>query len=47
MVLWGKGKTEALRVSRKNKNRQPQWLGGWGTLQNVPETVEVRDFQDS
>jgi hypothetical protein len=36
-----------LRTSRKNGNRQPQEVGGWGALQNVPETWEVRDSQDS
>ena len=35
-------------TSRKNGNRQPQEIGGWGTPpQNVPETWEVRDSQDS
>ena len=35
---------------RKNGNRQPREVGGWGggmTLQNAPETWEVRDSQDS
>jgi hypothetical protein len=27
--------------------RQPQQVGGGGTLQNIPETWEVRDSQDS
>ena len=39
--------TEALKASRKNINRKPQEMGGWGTLQNAPETWEVRDSQDS
>ena len=44
----GQGKwSEALRVSRKNGSRQPWEVGGRGTLQNVPETREVRDSQDS
>jgi hypothetical protein len=34
-------------TSRKNGNRQPQEIGGWGTPQDVPETWEVREFQDS
>jgi hypothetical protein len=38
---------EALRASRKNRNWQPQEVGGGRTLQNVPETWEVRDSQDS
>jgi hypothetical protein len=44
LVLGGK-RTEALRASRKNENRQPQEVGGWGTLQNVPKMWEVRDSQ--
>jgi hypothetical protein len=40
-------RTEALRASRKNGNRQPWAVGGVGTLQNVPETWEVGDSQDS
>jgi hypothetical protein len=37
-----------LRDSRKNVNRQPQEIGGWGTLPpESPETWEVRDSQDS
>jgi hypothetical protein len=35
---------------RKNGNRQPREVGGWGggmTLQNAPETWEVRNSQDS
>jgi hypothetical protein len=36
---WGWGRTEeALRASRKNGNRQPWEVGGWGDLQNAPET---------
>jgi hypothetical protein len=31
---WVLEMTEALRVSRKNENRQPQEIGGWG---NPPE----------
>jgi hypothetical protein len=34
-------RTEALRASRKNGNRQPWDVGGWGTLQNAPETWDV------
>jgi hypothetical protein len=26
---------------------QPLEVGGWGILQNVPETWDVKDFQDS
>jgi hypothetical protein len=40
-------RTEALKASRKGGNRQPQEIGGWGTLQNASETWEVRDSQDS
>ena len=47
-------RTEALRGSRKNGNRQPWEVGGWGTLQSAPETWVrggvgrgVRDSQDS
>ena len=40
-------RTEALRAGRTNVNRQPQAIGGQGTLQNVPKTWEVRDSQDS
>jgi hypothetical protein len=43
----GGERSEALRVSRKNGNRQPWEVGGRGTLQNAPETWEVRDSQDS
>ena len=45
-IGWGE-RTEALRASRKSGNRQPQEVGGWGYLQNVPQTWEVRDSQDS
>ena len=34
-------------AGRKNANRQPQEVGCWGTLQNAPETWEVRESQDS
>jgi hypothetical protein len=30
-----------------NENKQPQEIGGSGTLQNAPETCEVRDSQES
>ena len=40
-------RTEALRANRKNGNRQPREIGVGGTLQDVPETWEVRDSQDS
>jgi hypothetical protein len=39
-------KTEALRYSRKNENRQLMEVWRWGTTQNVPEPWEVRDSQD-
>jgi hypothetical protein len=56
--LWERGtwsgiglgkRTEALRASRKNINRQPREIGGWGTPlpQNAPGTWEVRNSQDS
>jgi hypothetical protein len=45
-VLGGGNRTEVLRISRKNGNKQPWEVGGGGTLQNVPETWEVRDSQD-
>jgi hypothetical protein len=45
-IGWGK-RTEALRASRKNGNRQPQEIGSWGDPQDVLETWEVRDSQDS
>ena len=32
--------------NRKSGNRQPQEVGGKGTLLNVPETWEVRESQD-
>jgi hypothetical protein len=44
---WGGKRTKALRVSRMNGIRQPQEVGGGGTLQNVSEIWEVRDFQYS
>lgn len=51
-VLWW-NKSEALRASRKNGNRQPQEVewgglggGGWG-FKNIPEIWKVRDAQDS
>jgi hypothetical protein len=45
-------KNEALRASRNNGNRQPQEVGGWvgaggAPLQNIIETWEVKDSQDS
>jgi hypothetical protein len=48
----GEGKkSEVLRASRKNINRQPQEIGGWRDPlpppQDAPETWEVRDTQDS
>jgi hypothetical protein len=43
---WVGKRTEALKASRKNGNRQLQEVGGGSTLQNVPETWEVRDFKD-
>jgi hypothetical protein len=46
-ALSGLNRTEALRAIRKNGNKQPWKVGGGGTLQNVPETWEVRDSQDS
>ena len=45
-IGWGE-RTETLRASRKNGNRQPWEVGGWGTLQNAPETWEMRDSQNS
>jgi hypothetical protein len=44
VIEWGKG-LKSLRASRKNGNKQPREIGGWGTLHNVPETWEVRDSQ--
>ena len=40
---------ESLRASRKNGNKQPQEIGGlgMGSPQNVPETWEGKDSQDS
>lgn len=43
----GGGRTEALGASRKNGNRSPQEVGGGGSPQNVPETREVRNNQNS
>jgi hypothetical protein len=40
-------RTEALRSCRKNVNRKPQKIRGWGTPQNVLEFWEVRDYQYS
>ena len=40
---WG----EALGVIRENRNKQPWEERGAGILQNVPETWEVRESQDS
>jgi hypothetical protein len=37
--------TEALRATRKNENSRGRRMGG-GTLQNTPETWEVRDSWD-
>jgi hypothetical protein len=45
-VIGREKRDEALRASRKNGNSQPQEIGGWGPLQNVPETWEVRDSQE-
>jgi hypothetical protein len=45
-VLGEENRTEFLRASRKNGNRQP-WEVGGGTLQNAPEAWEVRDSQNS
>ena len=39
--------TEALGASRKIGNRKPPVIGGRGTLQNTPETWDIRDSQDS
>jgi hypothetical protein len=47
VIRYGGGRTEALRASRKNGNKQPWDAGGEGTLQNVPEIWEVRASQDS
>jgi hypothetical protein len=44
-LVLGEGK--GLGASRKNGNRQSQEIEGWGTLQNAPETWEVRDSQES
>jgi hypothetical protein len=47
MWYWVGKRIQVLRASRKNGNRQLGEAGGWGTLQNVPETCEVRDSQVS
>ena len=39
--------TEALRTSKKNGNREPLEAGGGQTLQNVRETWEGKESQDS
>jgi hypothetical protein len=46
-LLWREDRTEALRASRKNGNRQPWEVGGGEILLNVPETWEGRDSQNS
>jgi hypothetical protein len=44
---WVRERTEAHRACRKNGNRKPQEIGGWGPpSQSVPETWDVRDCQD-
>jgi hypothetical protein len=43
---WWK-RTQALRASRENGNRQPQEVGGGRTLQKAPETWERRECQDT
>jgi hypothetical protein len=45
--LSGEYRTEVPRDSRKNENRQPLEVGGWGrwTLYNVSEIWEIRDSQ--
>jgi hypothetical protein len=45
MILGGVGRTEALRTSRKNGNRQPRKVGGWGHLLEC--TRDLGDSQDS
>jgi hypothetical protein len=40
MVLGEGIRTDVLRDSREDGNRQPQEEGGWGSLQNVPETSQ-------
>jgi hypothetical protein len=49
LVLRKGKRTEALRASRKNGKWQPRQVGGWGggITQNVPETWELKDSQDS
>jgi hypothetical protein len=45
----GGKRTEALRASKKNVNKQSQEIGGWGDTpppRNAPETWEFRDSQD-
>jgi hypothetical protein len=37
---WVRGKTEALKASRKNGNRQPQKIGGWGDLPECTRDLE-------
>jgi hypothetical protein len=44
---WGGARSEALRGTRKNGNRQPLEVTGGETLQNVPEPQEVRESPDS
>jgi hypothetical protein len=41
--LWGVDRRKAHRAIRINRNIQPQKADGW---EKVPETWEVRDFQD-
>lgn len=47
LLLGGGEGLKSLRASRKNGNMQSWKVGDWGTLQNVLETREVRDSQDS
>jgi hypothetical protein len=46
-ILSGQNRTGVLRTSRKNENRQPPEVRGGRTLQNVPETWEVEDSENS
>jgi hypothetical protein len=46
-MLVGEKGLKSLRASRKNGNMQPREMGGGGTLQNVPESWDLRDSQDS
>jgi hypothetical protein len=46
-LTWYWVREKNLGASRKNGNRQLQEIGGWGTLQNAPQTWEVRNSQDS